>query len=72
MTQELARGDSGISSFVSVQSALVMYPITVVVGGCKPLLSVSPFEDAIGQRDWNQVTFKGHFLILLVAQTVVK
>ena len=25
--QELERGDSGISSFVSVQSALVMYPI---------------------------------------------
>ncbi len=27
MTQELERGDSGIRSFVSVQSALVMYPI---------------------------------------------
>ena len=25
--QELERGDSGIRSFVSVQSALVMYPI---------------------------------------------
>jgi glutaryl-CoA dehydrogenase len=27
MTQELERGDSGVRSFVSVQSALVMYPI---------------------------------------------
>src|SRR3977135_4230858 len=27
MTQELERGDSGIRSFVSVQGALVMYPI---------------------------------------------
>src|ERR1700692_2546702 len=27
LTQELERGDSGIRSFVSVQSALVMYPI---------------------------------------------
>src|ERR1700736_6264378 len=27
VTQELERGDSGIRSFVSVQSALVMYPI---------------------------------------------
>ena len=27
MTQELERGDSGLRSFVSVQSALVMYPI---------------------------------------------
>src|SRR6201982_1931320 len=27
MTQELERGDSGIRSFVSWQSALVMYPI---------------------------------------------
>src|SRR5471032_1519541 len=27
MTQELERGDSGIRSFVSVQSSLVMYPI---------------------------------------------
>src|SRR4029434_9598211 len=27
MTQELERGDSGIRSFVSVQSALAMYPI---------------------------------------------
>src|SRR2546421_7679938 len=27
MTQELERGDSGIRSFVSLQSALVMYPI---------------------------------------------
>jgi glutaryl-CoA dehydrogenase len=29
LTQELERGDSGIRSFVSVQSALVMYPIYV-------------------------------------------
>src|ERR1700716_2951160 len=28
MTQELERGDSGVRSFVSVQSALVMYPIS--------------------------------------------
>src|SRR4029077_234467 len=27
VTQELERGDSGVRSFVSVQSALVMYPI---------------------------------------------
>src|SRR5258708_18883337 len=27
MTQELERGDSGLRSFVSVQGALVMYPI---------------------------------------------
>src|SRR5256884_7229338 len=27
VTQELERGDSGLRSFVSVQSALVMYPI---------------------------------------------
>ena len=27
LTQELERGDSGLRSFVSVQSALVMYPI---------------------------------------------
>src|ERR1700730_12948434 len=27
MTQELERGDSGVRSFVSVQGALVMYPI---------------------------------------------
>src|SRR6201986_4510165 len=27
LTQELERGDSGIRSFVSVQSAMVMYPI---------------------------------------------
>src|SRR5438309_6407169 len=27
MTQELERGDSGVRSFVSVQSGLVMYPI---------------------------------------------
>jgi glutaryl-CoA dehydrogenase len=27
VTQEMERGDSGIRSFVSVQSALVMYPI---------------------------------------------
>ena len=27
MMQELERGDSGLRSFVSVQSALVMYPI---------------------------------------------
>src|ERR1700734_1774464 len=27
LTQELERGDSGVRSFVSVQSALVMYPI---------------------------------------------
>src|ERR1700676_4219638 len=27
VTQELERGDSGLGSFVSVQSALVMYPI---------------------------------------------
>src|ERR1700728_5493268 len=27
LTQELERGDSGIRSFVSVESALVMYPI---------------------------------------------
>src|SRR5213596_3879470 len=28
VTQELERGDSGVRSFVSVQSALVMYPIS--------------------------------------------
>src|SRR5271165_6066084 len=28
MTQELERGDSGLRSFVSVQGALVMYPIS--------------------------------------------
>src|ERR1700753_3905740 len=27
VTQELERGDSGVRSFVSVQSALVMYPL---------------------------------------------
>jgi len=42
VTQELERGDSGLRSFVSVQSALVRYPIFTFVPrsrripGCRP------------------------------------
>src|SRR3974390_4981 len=35
MTQELERGDSGLRSFVSVQSALVMYPIYAFGSGAQ-------------------------------------
>ena len=35
MTQELERGDSGVRSFVSVQSALVMYPIYTFGSGAQ-------------------------------------
>ena len=38
--QELERGDSGMRSFVSVQSALVMYPIyTFGIGGAEERLA---------------------------------
>src|ERR1700728_2200173 len=35
VTQELERGDSGVRSFVSVQSALVMYPIYTFGSGAQ-------------------------------------
>ena len=43
--QELERGDSGLRSFVSVQSALVMYPIhTVWLAGAKRKVAAAPAE----------------------------
>ena len=46
MMQELERGDSGIRSFASVQSALVMYPIH---------LSARKNKKIIGCRNWLRV-----------------
>ncbi len=43
--QELERGDSGVRSFVSVQGALVMYPILHLrIGRTEAAMAAAPAE----------------------------
>jgi len=50
MTQELERGDSGVRSFVSVQSGLCMYPISAF--GSEEQEAEIPAQDGAGRDSW--------------------